>query len=597
MLTRRQFAQSGALVVVAGPGLAFAYGSQRFAHGVASGDPQADRVVLWSRVGGYDGTPEVRYEVALAPDFSQVVRHGTVSTHAGRDFTLKVDVGGLAPGRVYYYRFSVDGEFSTIGRTKTLPADDAVAARFAVVSCSNYPAGFFNVYRAIGQLNALDAVIHLGDYLYEYPADGYAGERAAEFGRLSEPAGELLTLADYRRRYAQYRSDPDLQYVHARQPFIVSWDDHEFANDAWTGGAQNHGVDEGSWQARRDQALRAYYEWMPIREPNDRPLERAYRSFRFGKLATLAMIESRISARARPLNFSEDVPNRRAWFDISDPRKPKHLSAPEGRESATAVSTPLAYDMRSEPAEPVLDYRKLSRWNNEQSLPEGFAYLPDTDRFKNEVLQQPGRDLLGAQQFDWLEQTFARSQADGVAWNLLGNQTLVSHRLAPNLHAELSSAEKAALPPWIQEKIPLTRFRMPWNLDGWDGYPNARERLLRLTAATGDALVLAGDTHHAWAAPLQSPTGHKAGFELGAPSVSSPGIPETLGLPADRIRRLFHDANPHFEYLETENRGFVLVQVTADDTSSAFRFVNRIDQRRFFTRTDREIKMPRRNRR
>lgn len=597
MLTRRQFAQAGALVVAAGPELALSRRSPRFANGVASGDPLADRVVLWSRVGGYEGTPEVGYEVSATPDFSRSVRQGTVSTDAGRDFTLKVDVGGLTPGSVYYYRFSVDGEYSTTGRTKTLPADDAAVARFAVVSCSNYPAGYFNVYRAIGQLNDLDAVIHLGDYIYEYPADGYAGERAAEFGRLSDPAGELLTLSDYRRRYAQYRSDPDLQYAHARQPFIVTWDDHELANDAWTGGAQNHSADEGSWQERRDQALRAFYEWMPIRELPSRPLDAAYRSFRFGRLATLAMIESRLSARARPLSFTHDVPNRRAWFDISNPRKPMRLSESDGRASATAVSKPLAYDLRSDPVEPVFDYRKLARWEKEQSLPEGFGYLPDAERFKKELLRQPGRDLLGSEQFDWLELTLAQSHADGVAWNLLGNQTLVSQRFSPNLDADLSSAEKASLPPWIQEKIPMTRFRTPWNFDGWDGYPNARDRLLRVTASTGDAVVLAGDTHNAWAAPLKSPSGHDAGFELAAPSVSSPGMPEMMRLPVARVGHLFHAANPHFDYVEMENRGFVLVQVTADETSSAFRFVNRIDQRRFFTRTDREIKLPRRSRR
>ena len=595
MLTRRRFAQASALIAAAGPGLAFSRLPLRFPQGVASGDPQADRVVLWSRVGGYDSAVEATYEVSTTPDFSRSVSRGSIPTGPERDHTLKVDATGLSPGTVYFYRFGIDGGFSTTGRTKTLPGKDATATRFAVVSCSNFPAGFFNVYREIGHHNDLDAVIHLGDYIYEYPADGYASERAAEFDRLSDPAGELLTLSDYRRRYAQYRSDPDLQYAHARVPFIVIWDDHELANDAWMDGAENHGPDEGSWRERRARALQAFYEWMPIREAPDRPLEAAYRSFEFGKLATLAMIETRLSARARPLSYSADLPVERAWFDMSDSRRrPRRIGRDEAARSADALSVRLAYELDSDPGHPVDDYRRLKRWEDENTLPDGYGYLPDTELFEREILTQPGRDLLGSRQFDWLERTFAQSQADGVAWRVLGNQTLVSAVRAPDLDEELSHEEKSALPEFIRALVPLSRYHLPLNLDAWDGYPNDRERLLSLTAGTGNAIVLAGDTHNAWAAPLGPEGRMAAGFELATPSITSPGIAETLKISGERLARLFRECNPQFEYIEMSNRGYVLLRLTAEAARAEFRFVNRIDDRRFFVRTGHEVRLPRR---
>ncbi|HET9271698.1 MAG TPA: alkaline phosphatase D family protein [Vicinamibacterales bacterium] len=262
-----------------------------FRHGVASGDPLTDRVVLWTRatprVDGSSALP-VRWIVADDERLEKVVANGTFETSDARDFTVKVDAAGLRPGRTYYYAFEAAGERSPIGRTKTLPQDDVARIRLASVSCSNYPAGFFNVYRCLANRADLDAVVHLGDYIYEF-ANGVYGDGSGS-GRVPMPAGEASTLADYRMRYATYRSDVDLQAAHATHPFIAVWDDHEVINDWWRGGAPNHR--RGDWATRLGDGLRAYREWMPVRETGSGTF-RLYRSFRFGRLADLMMLDTR----------------------------------------------------------------------------------------------------------------------------------------------------------------------------------------------------------------------------------------------------------------------------------------------------------------
>lgn len=257
-----------------------------FRHGIASGDPRNDRVVLWTRVTPRDAairSIRVRWELAADEGPWQTVRTGVATTSAARDFTVKVDVSGLAPGRRYRYRFDALGETSPIGRTSTLPADPA-RLRLAVVSCSNYPAGFFNAYAAIAAREDIDLVVHLGDYIYEF-ADGVFGDGTL-IDRVPDPAHEAVSLDDYRRRYATYRGDPDLQRLHAQIPFITVWDDHELADNAWFGGADG-------WSARRAAAIRAYLEWMPVREDRDIATVGLYRSFTFGSLATLSVLDAR----------------------------------------------------------------------------------------------------------------------------------------------------------------------------------------------------------------------------------------------------------------------------------------------------------------
>ena len=293
-VSRRRFIQSAAAAAVAWPQLTearqAASPSRVFRHGIASGDPLTDRVVIWTRVTSPAGAAKVRWRVASDEQLNHVIASATVDTSALRDHTLKVDVPGLSPGRTYYYAFDADGETSTVGRTRTLPEESVERVRLATVSCSNYPAGYFNVYRCLANRPDLDAVLHLGDYIYEF-ANGVYGD-GADSGRIPLPAGEASTLADYRWRYATYRTDLDLQAAHAAHPFIAVWDDHEIVNDAWRGGAPTHKGSEADWRVRQGAAYQAYLEWMPVRE-SIAPGIRLYRDFRFGRLIDLVMLDTR----------------------------------------------------------------------------------------------------------------------------------------------------------------------------------------------------------------------------------------------------------------------------------------------------------------
>ncbi|HKE88109.1 MAG TPA: alkaline phosphatase D family protein [Vicinamibacterales bacterium] len=300
-ISRRQFIQTATATAAAIPLAIRAQqstgeiASPLFRHGVASGDPLTDRVILWTRItprltGSGTGPIDVAWQIASDEALTLIVARGTAPAPGERDFTVKVDAGGLRPGRTYYYAFTSGGERSPIGRTRTLPERGNARMRLASVCCSNYPAGYFNVYRCLANRPDLDAVVHLGDYIYEF-ANGRYGDGTAS-GRVPVPTGEAVTLDDYRHRYATYRSDIDLQDAHRLHPFIVVWDDHELANDAWSGGAGNHAPSQGDWQTRRAGAYKAYLEWMPVRE-STQPGIHLYRAFRFGDLTDLIMLDTR----------------------------------------------------------------------------------------------------------------------------------------------------------------------------------------------------------------------------------------------------------------------------------------------------------------
>lgn len=286
---------------------AVAAGSAYFRHGVASGDPMPTSVVLWTRVtpnarslpgSGVGPDVAVGWEVATDARFGNVIRRGTFRTGAARDHTVKIAVGNLAPSRWYFYRFHYAGGTSRVGRTRTAPAPGSSPGnlRFGVVSCANLQAGHFNAYAALARRTDLHAILHLGDYLYEYGPGEYGYGMSNKDIRSHVPGHEMLTLADYRRRHAQYKTDQDLQDLHARYPFIVTWDDHETANDAWSGGAENHQAGEGSYATRARNARYSYDEWMPVRMSGTAALRdghRLYRRFQFGQLAELSMLDLR----------------------------------------------------------------------------------------------------------------------------------------------------------------------------------------------------------------------------------------------------------------------------------------------------------------
>jgi alkaline phosphatase D len=567
--SRRRFVGAAAALGAAASSVGLTgcfFGEILFLHGVASGDPLADRVILWTRV---TLSPEalgnlaaaeaevrrnpaladrleelkkivVRWEVALDPAFRRKVRAGVTAATADGDYTVKVDVHGLAPATTYYYRFIArDGE-SPVGRTRTLPralAGHPARVRLAVFSCSNYPAGFFNAYREAARVEDLDAAVHLGDYLYEYGVGGYASERAAELGRLSVPETEILALAEYRARHAQYRTDPDLQALTAAVPLIAVWDDHELANDAWSGGAQNHDpATEGPWAARRAAAIRAYYEWMPIRAPQPgRAADWIARSFDFGGLVSLHMLDTRVIGRDRQLAYPDFV-------------------GPAGFNAAA------------------------------------FAV----------AVGDPTRQLLGAAQTAWLQNQLARSAA---TWQIVGQQVLMGRMNvpAPILFQQISVSAYAALVQKAQaspgsltpqERAILAAPSIPYNLDAWDGYAAARETVLGTAREFGrNLVVLAGDTHNAWANDLADAQGNAVGVEFATASVSSPGFEAIFPdeNPAAFARAIEALVGP-LVYADTHRRGFLLVTASAQECRAEWRFVSTVFSRAYHVSTGRVLR-------
>jgi alkaline phosphatase D len=270
-----------------------------FTLGVASGDPWPDSVVLWTRLapapleGG--GMPmanvELGWEVATDRAFRTIAQRGTAIARPELGHSVHVEVGGLAPGREYWYRFRAGGETSQIGRTKTAPPADAVVSqlRYAVCGCSHYEAGHFTAFRHVAD-EQFDFVFHTGDYIYEGRGDRGRNPAAVRVHH----GQEIYSLVDYRNRYAQYKSDPDLMAAHASAPFIVSWDDHEVDND-YAGDTDEHDTPPEVFLLRRAAAYQAYYETMPLRAATmpTGPNLRLYRRLRFGALMDLSVLDTR----------------------------------------------------------------------------------------------------------------------------------------------------------------------------------------------------------------------------------------------------------------------------------------------------------------
>ena len=495
-----------------------------FAHGVASGDPGPDSVVIWTRVSPIDSRPmhRVIWETAADEAFTDMRGKGEAMTNSSVDWTVNVVLNSLEPGATFYYRFRIGDTYSPIGRTRTLPAGAVASARFAVVSCSNFPFGYFNVYDLIARRDDLDAVIHLGDYIYEYSTEGYGGETGAALNRNHQPTHEIVTLADYRMRHAQYKADPASQAMHAAHPMIAIWDDHETSNDSWSGGAENHQPQtEGEWNARRRAALQAYYEWMPVREPERTP-EAFFRSFSYGDLLTIAAIETRLMARAQQFEYSDVIPT---------------LQTPE-----------------------------------------------DVERFKNEILWDETREMLGAAQIDYLDRTFRTSVGDGQPWRLVANQIIMAEVIAPDLTPHVTEEDINSIEQqWDQARafVKASTLGLPTNFDTWDGYPAARERFYKMAKESGDdgMIVITGDTHTWWANDLMAKDGTHMGVELGAHSVSSPSPyrKEFLGGKGADYALLTNRDNKSVRYISGENHGYIDLEITRDAAHADFIAVDTIE--------------------
>jgi alkaline phosphatase D len=361
-------------------------------------------------------------------------------------------------------------------------------------------------------------VLHLGDYIYEYGADGYGTDIGRKLNRLPEPTHEIVTLADYRQRHAQVKRDADMQAAHARAAFICVWDDHEVANDDWIGGAENHQpATEGDWGKRKAAAMQAYFEWMPIRDPRPgQPWEAINRSFEFGDLATLVMVETRLLARSKQVHGRGDAP------------------APD----------------------------------------EYTAMMAERAR--------PERELLGAGQLDWIERTLTRSVKAGTPWQVIGNQVVMARIDGPDLEKQMGPAGYAKLTQRLTdterqrlgEAQASYRAGLPLNFDSWDGYPAARERLYGAFRRAGShPVVLSGDSHAAWANDLYDANGTLVAAEFAGTSVTSPSWGDKM----PGIGREIAAANPRtVRFCDQDDKGWLHLTLTRDTATARYMTVSTV---------------------
>ena len=518
-----------------------------FNHGVASGDPTQSAIILWTRV-----TPEetasikVTWEIATDAAFSNIVNRGDTLTNQQRDYTVKVDAIDLTPGTQYFYRFTANGKTTITGKAKTLPEGAVASAKLAVMSCANYPAGHFNVYNLASTMNDLDAVLHLGDYIYEYPRGGYASDHAAELNREVLPTGELFTLDDYRTRYAQYRTDVDLQALHAAVPFITVWDDHEVCNDTYKDGAENHNDGEGNFEERKLGALQAYFEWLPIRPIAQDNESEIYRSFQFGDLVDLHMLDTRVLARDKQLDYANYMDGATGAFDsvtfsqdISDANRTML-----GSEQLQWLQTQLGNSTGT--------WQLLG-----QQVLMGSMYLPAAVGLSLMTLEQYselGALALLAGRFQASDPTLTDAEKTYLAAN--------QHKLTSDVMAQL--------------QLPA----VPYNLDAWDGYAAERETILQTAKAYAKNLVvLAGDTHNGWASDLKDMGGDHVGVEFATSSVSSPGLEYYLNIPAASAPT--YEAGiigliENLKYCNLRDRGFMTISFTKDQAKAQWYYVDTI---------------------
>jgi len=405
-----------------------------FIHGVASGDPLQTKVIIWTRVSLKKPAEEqpalsVKWQVAEDAKFEKIVREGLTTTSSLRDYTVKVDVDRLSAAKKYFYRFICNGVISSVGRTRTMPKGNVDQAHLAVVSCSNYGYGYFNVYEELSKQTDLNAVLHLGDYIYEYANEVYSSPELIAKDRSLTPKTEVVELSDYRQRYATYRLDKQLQAAHAAHPFICVWDDHELANDAWQDGAENHQADEGDWAERRSAAIKAYREWLPIRDSeNVKQPEITYRRFDIGNLASLIMLDTRLVGRTKAFDYRKDMIWQQIPFDMSHVEKggiPKVMTDSSGEVDQKYVKmVTVPFDMTQNPPMPMTDWHKIEQLEP-NNLPSGYAFLPNAQRMQEDVLNDVTRELLGTKQEQWLEANLRDSSSNGIPWQILGQQMLL----------------------------------------------------------------------------------------------------------------------------------------------------------------------------
>ncbi|MCW3162573.1 alkaline phosphatase D family protein [Chryseobacterium oryctis] len=516
-----------------------------FDTGVASFDPSETGVIIWTRYSvGVDA--EITWEISKNSNFSDTVRTGKANVTSLNDFTVAVDVQNIPSHTKYYYRFynRKTKESSIIGETITLPSktDSVNEVKMAVVSCSNFPAGLFNVYEAIAQSDS-DVVVHLGDYIYEYAPGQYGtNPYTNQLGRTHKPAREILTLNDYRERYRQYREDKNLMLLHQKKPFICVWDDHEFANDTYKSGAENHQPNEGDFQARKMAAFQAYSEYIPLKTGKDL---RIYRSFNFGNIVSLYMLDTRVIARDKQLEYSD------------------YLDA-DGNFNQVQFKTDF-----------LSTSRKLI--GNEQMSWLGSQINTDTTKWK--VLGQQilmTKMMIPAEMLMLLNKILTEIKQFGSAQP--STMQLLKSTISQLIILKMRYQQQD--PTLTPQEIARITTTLPYNLDAWDGYFMEREQLYSILAGK-KVVVLAGDTHNAWLGKLTNAQGNFIGTELACSSVSSPGLEGYLGITSDptqaiELAQAFSLLIDDLEYANLYKRGYLHVEFTSGSTHAEWRFVDNV---------------------
>lgn len=504
-----------------------------FRHGVASGDPDATSVVLWTHVAAKSAATGT-WELSLTPGFAKVLKSGPFSTDEGRNFTVKVLVDGLSPGGIYYYRFRLGDAVSPLGRARTLPQGKLDRLGIALASCSNYAFGFFNAYDAIARDADVDFVLHTGDYIYEYGGkDGWGAEISHKIGRVHDPLHEIVSLSDYRTRHAQYKTDTGAQAMHANHTLLACWDDHESANNPWTGGAENHQpATEGDWATRRAASIQAYFEWMPVREPEwlvhkGRTRMQFWREYSFGDLALLHTLETRHTARAKQIEYMDH--------------------AAEITDKASA------------------------------------------EKFRKDVLGAPNRPILSSELESDLEGALSRSVRDGQPWRIIGCPMVIGRidvpdvaalGIVPDPMAKLATAKsteelgKLAADPAVAIAW-KGHYNLPDYTDAWGGYPWAREQLYALSrrSGAGDLVFLSGDSHSFWLNRLADDAGRPAGIEFGTAGISSPGDFVGSGFDDATARALdkaYGENIPEVDWTDNMHQGYVRVEFGRTEGMATF---------------------------
>lgn len=521
---------------------------KNFDFGVASFDPTESSIIIWTK---YKTTgAEITWEIAEDAAFKKLIRQSRVTVDSLTHNTIAIEIKDLKSNAKYFYRFynAKNKDVSVVGETITLPSktETIAAVKFAVTSCSNFSAGLFNVYKEIANSKA-DVVLHLGDYIYEYSSEGYGfNEHTIALNRQHKPSHQLVTLSDYRERYEQYRGDKNLQLAHQKKPFICVWDDHEIANNAYKDGAENHKPDkDGDYNLRKAAAIQAYSEFIPMKSGKGKPI---YRSFDFGNILSLHMLDTRIIGRDKGLeitNFLNDSHNG----------------------------------------------------------------IKDIDTF-NKVLNDPGRNLMGAEQLSWLS---AQLNASSATWQVLGQQVLMGKMQIPyfgykkimEIYLEKILNNGKVKEQTLQElffsfqeliKIKIKQATnpseltqddkeklknpIPYNLDSWDGYPAERNRLYQILKGK-KIISIAGDTHNAWHTVLKDDNGEQVGYEFATSSVTSPGMEEYIGIKkgassSELFEKALATIIDELQYTNLTDRGFMFMEFTPSNVKTQWIYLDTV---------------------